>query len=228
MIGRSLRLARDTDRGFDCNSALTRPQAQAFRNAGYTFVGRYLRRNEAHPFDLSPYEIDIILGVGLCLVPVQHVESARSWVPSAEKGIAYATAAVGHATQLGIPLGAQLWCDLEGVAEGTDEEVVIAYCNHWHDTVCQFGFQSGLYCGWHCGLTPDALYRRLRFNAYWAAYNLNMDEWPSTRGVQMRQWVKKDRDVPNGIISTFGFQVDTIRTDRLGGVPQFVAPKEGA
>jgi hypothetical protein len=226
VIARTLRLARDTDRGFDCNVGLTRPQAQAIRNAGYTFVGRYLRRDELHPYDLSAAEVENILSAGLALVPVQHVESARSWVPSDEKGRRYGAAAVEHAKQLCLPPGSQLWCDLEGVAEGTDHASVISYCNEWHDAVCMAGFQAGLYVGWHCGLTPDELYCRLRFAAYWAAYNLNMDEWPSKRGIQMRQWVKKDRDVPNGI--TFGFQVDTIRTDRLGGVPQLVAAKEGA
>jgi hypothetical protein len=225
MIARALRLARDIDRGFDCNFSLTRPQARAFKNFGYTFACRYLRRGELHPYDLSTAEVENILGEGLALVPVQHVESARSWVPSDEKGRRYGAAAVEHARQLGLPSGSQLWCDLEGVAEDTDHASVISYCNEWHDAVCMAGFQAGLYVGWHCGLTPDELYSRLRFNAYWAAYNLNMDEWPSKRGVQMRQWVKKDRDVPNGI--TFSFDVNTIRIDKLGGVPQFVTAKEG-
>jgi hypothetical protein len=43
---------------------------------------------------------------------------------------------------------------------------------------------------------------------------------PAVRGVQMRQWVKLPKDVPNGI--TFPFQVDTVLADKLGGLPAMI------
>src|SRR3954466_10782917 len=79
------------------------------------------------------------------------------------------------------------------------------------------------YVGWHCRLTPKQLYQELRFTHYWAAYNLNSDQAPAIRGVQLRQSASKPVDVPPGVV--IAFQADVVRTDALGGRPTVVAPE---
>jgi hypothetical protein len=219
-----LETARDEARGFDCNFALTAEQARAMKDHGYEFVVRYLHRGEAHPYDLSYAEMQIILGAKLALQVVQHVESALKWTPSDEKGLRYGQAAAAHAQSLGWLPGALVWCDLEGVDPTVPEEIVISYCNRWHDVVAAAGFLPGIYVGWHCGLSAASLYRRLKFTRYWAAYNLNLDQYPEHRGICMHQWAltakTRERDVPNGI--TFQFDVNTVLADKLGGLPKWV------
>jgi hypothetical protein len=80
----------------------------------------------------------------------------------------------------------------------------------------------GLYIGWRCGLTPDQLYYKLKFAHFWAAYNLNNDEEPSVRGVQMKQNAALKSDIPPGM----GAPIDTDRVliDKLGGLPTFWTP----
>jgi hypothetical protein len=61
----------------------------------------------------------------------------------------------------------------------------------------------------------------LRFTHYWGAYNLNSDEAPIVRGVQMKQSQRRSQDeVPNLQVD---FQVDGISADRLGGRPTLLA-----
>jgi len=90
------------------------------------------------------------------------------------------------------------------------------------------GVPSGV-CVW-CGLeggdltTPAELYRALRFTHYWGAYNLNSDEAPAVRGLQMKQSSPKALDAVAGC--AFEFQVDTVRGDALGGHPTLIA-REG-
>jgi hypothetical protein len=60
----------------------------------------------------------------------------------------------------------------------------------------------------------------LRFTHYWGAYNLNSDQYPAVRGLQMKQ-LRPQRDfVPR---SGIDFQVDKIRADALGGRPTLLA-----
>lgn len=219
--------AADGARGFDCKFSLNPDECRAMKDHGYEFAVRYLRRGMAHPYDLTPGEMQIILASGLGLQVVQHVESALKWVPSADKGQRYAQAAVAHAQSLGWLPGAYVGCDLEGVDVDNDdvtEEIVIAYANAWYDVVKAAGFKPLLYVGWHCGISAAALYTRLKFDRYWAAYNLNQDQLPATRGVCMHQWAvtakTRERDVPPGI--SFQFDVNTVLADRLGGTVTYV------
>ncbi|HTE45058.1 MAG TPA: glycoside hydrolase domain-containing protein [Gemmatimonadaceae bacterium] len=209
-------------RGFDANATITAGIAAAFAAHGYHFCVRYIRRDAVHAHDLSATEATTILDAGLALMPVQHVESEEAWIPSMGKGAANGEAAAMDATAIGVPSGVTVWCDLEGVAVGTPAQDVIDYCNRWHSVVAGAGFVPGLYVGFHAGLNPNQLYRSLRFSHYWAAYNLNSDQAPAIRGVQMKQAVPKPLDrVPGTIVE---FQVDTIRGDALGGMPTLVGP----
>jgi hypothetical protein len=194
MLNGHLYTAPSGAKGFDCNGALSAGVAEAFVEAGYSFAVRYVRRQQFHAYDLTADEASRILSAGLALMAVQHVESAESWIPSQQKGSIYGATAATEASRLGMPHGSMLWCDLEGVAPGTPNATVIEYCNQWHAAVAGAGFLPGLYIGWHCGLTGHQLYEALRFTHYWAAYNLNVDQYPVVRGVQMQQRARKEDD----------------------------------
>jgi hypothetical protein len=157
-------------------------------------------------------------------MPVQHVESESSWKPTDDKGRQYGQAAADACMAAGIPSGTTVWLDLEGVAEDTSHEQVIRYCNLWHDAVAAAGFEPGIYVGWHCGLTPVELYGRLKFSHYWAAYNLNADEYPITCGVSMKQHAAASGDKPGGV--TFDIDTDVVLGDKMGRFPTLFAPDE--
>lgn len=182
-----------------------------------------MARRKASDNDLSPDEAATLLDAGFALMIVQHVESEDGWVPTAAKGSAYGAMAASESTRIGIPPGVCVWCDLEGVASGTPSDDVIEYCNQWHSAVAGAGFVPALYVGWHAGLSSTQLYRSLRFTHYWGAYNLNSDQGPAVRGLQMKQSESRPIDrVPD---FDLGFQTDLIRTDALGGRPTVVAPE---
>lgn len=210
----------DGSRGLDCNRPITAEQAQAFKANGMTFAIRYVTRTQTHGYDLSAPELDTILNAGLGLMAVQHI-APEGWSPTAELGTQYGTTAAADCGLLALPDGMSLWCDLEGVAVGTDHEAVIAYCNAWYDAVAAHGYKPGLYVGWHCGLTADELYHRLKFSAYWSSYNLDGDNFPAVRGVQMRQHVAKPEDLIPGFTNQ-NMDTDTINADAKGGTPSLV------
>lgn len=212
----------DGYRGFDCNAAVSHAQAHLFAKAGFKFAARYLRRETQHSYDLTAGEVIGILEAGLAIFGVQHVESAESWVPSVEKGKRYGANAVDHAVKVGFPKGVAVVCDLEGVAPGTNRQVVLDYLREWYAPVKAAGFLPALYVGWHAGLNAADLYR-LPFTRYWSAYNLNADQMPATRGVCLRQGVAKKGEKP-----AVPFEIDTnvARADLLGGRMPVLAPDE--
>lgn len=213
--------APDGVRGFDADVVITPEAATAFFAHGYRFCIRYVARRKASDHDLSPTEAATLLEAGFGLMIVQHVEAEDGWVPSATKGAEYGAIAASESSRIGIPAGVCVWLDLEGVATGTRADDVIAYCNRWHSAVASAGFVPALYVGWHSGLNPTQLYRDLRFTHYWGAYNLNSDQVPAVRGLQMKQSASRPVDrVPD---FAFEFQTDLIRTDALGGRPTVVA-----
>jgi hypothetical protein len=215
--------APDGAKGFDADETIRAATAAAFRARGYSFCVRYVRRKVKHARDLTAAEARALLGAGLGLMAVQHVESESAWTPTARKGVEQGRVAAEEAEAIGIPPGVTVWCDLEGVATGTPRRDVIDYCNRWHERVAAAGYQPGLYVGWHAGLTPRQLYYDLRFTHYWGAYNLNADEAPVVRGLQMRQGVSRAADrVPGHDIT---FQTDRVRRDALGGAPTLLAPE---
>jgi hypothetical protein len=215
--------APDGIRGFDANQPISLSAAAAFREHGYRFCLRYVRRSQVNKHDLSTDEAQGILDAGLALMPVQHVESEKKWIPTPANGTAYGRTGAADCVKIGIPPGVTVWCDLEGVAPGTPAQDVIDYCNNWHAAVAAAGYVPGLYVGWRAGLSASQLYKSLRFTHYWGAYNLNADEVPIVRKLQMKQAVRKPADKVPGF--NVDFQTDTIRTDALGGRPAVVAPE---
>jgi hypothetical protein len=213
--------APDGVRGFDTAERVSASAAAAFRRRGYRFCVRYVRRDKPHASALSASEARSLLAVGIGLMLVQYVESESSWVPSGAKGTTNGGVAASEAELLGVPWGVTVWCDLEGVARGTPAQKVIDYCNRWHIAVTSAGYVAGLYVGYHAGLTPTQLYRSLRFTHYWGAYNLNSDQYPATRGLQMKQLRAGKSDLVAG--AGIDFQVDKISADKLGGRPTVLA-----
>lgn len=213
--------------GFDCNAAVGAQAAQSLASFGYRFAVRYVRRASSATNDISASEIAILHRAGIAVMPVQHVDplSERGgWVPTADKGALYGSNAVAGARAAGFPSGVTLWCDLEGVALGVDAQQVVAFCNSWYDQVAAGGYEPGLYVGWRAGLSGSQLYYLLKFQAYWAAYNLNGDQYPIVRGVQMKQSEPRPEEVPPNL--PFPIDTNVARADRLGGLPAAYAPDE--
>jgi len=213
--------APDGVRGIDTTERTSRGNAVALHAHGYRFCVRYVRRDKPHASSLSTAEATGILDSGLGLMLVQYVESESAWTPTVRKGTTNGGVAASEAEKIGVPWGVTIWCDLEGVAVGTPRQQVIDYCNRWHSAVSGAGYVPGLYVGYRSGLTATQLYAKLRFTHYWGAYNLNSDQSPVVRGVQMTQSQRRPQDaVPSLQID---FQVDRISADRLGGRPTLLA-----
>ena len=217
MISTTIQLT-SADVFFDCNQPVSLFEAQRMHAFRYTGVLRYLQRAPTlSPNDLSFHEVQDLGAAGLKIMGVQHVQSVTSWVPNQALGSLYGIRAASHAARCGLAKGSTIWCDLEGVATATTHVDVIKYGNAWYDAVLNEGFQPGLYVGWHCQLTPQELGLHLKFEHYWAAYNLNVDQYPTPRGVQMKQHAAKAGDVPPNSPLTIDW--NTIQPDLKGGLP---------
>lgn len=204
-------------RGFDTNAVVSLEQAQAFARHGYGFACRYLPRNlPAKAHDLQISELQVLVDSGLAVMPVQHVDS-EPWFPSKDRGVRYGAAAVVRSGALGILPKTCVWLDLEGVAK-VPAATVIEYCQAWYREVLAGGFTPGIYIGWHSRLTASDMYYKLSFQHYWAAYNLNKDEYPAVRGVQMQQREAKSSDYLVGV-KTAEIDTNVVLLDAKGGLP---------
>lgn len=212
------RLAPNGVRAFDCNDPLTPAQCSSFRAAGYRAAIRYVPRVIQHDYDLTPEEAERILKAGLALGIVQHV-APENWMPTARLGADYGHVAAMQAQFCGVPMGVNIWCDLEGVKLGTAPADIIGFLNSWWMEVAHFGYLPGLYVGWHAGLTAQQLFSNLRFQYYWSAYNLNADQVPAVRGVCMKQGTELR-------LAGMKFDPDVCTTDQLGNRATFLAPSD--
>lgn len=199
--------------GFDTNTVVTPTTAEAFVEDGYKFCVRYVGRTTMASFDLTTEEANAILDSGLALMVVQHVLS-WGWSPSGSLGTEYGTNAAKFATEIGIPPGVNVWCDLEGVAAGTSSQDVINYCNNWYDAVFKAGFAPGVYVGASCGLSSSQLYNSLKFSHYWKSGSNVPDVM--TRGYQLTQF-----DL-NSSVNGIQIDKDLTQDDELGGQVQWL------
>ncbi|HYH79916.1 MAG TPA: DUF1906 domain-containing protein [Longimicrobium sp.] len=206
-------------KGFDANVTISAGVAQAFVEAGYKFCIRYVGRTAMAGHDLTAGEAATILQSGLALMVVQHVEEP-GWAPSGALGTEYGANAAAFTKAIGVPPGVNVWLDLEGVADGAATQDVTAYCDNWFAEVQAAGYVPGLYVGYGAGLGPQGLYD-LKFQHYWSAYNLNGDQYPAVRGVQMRQ---ETGGGTVGGLTTESYDDDFTQTDALGGNALWLAP----
>jgi len=206
----NVQIAPDGSLGFDADSVVTLAVAQQFAAQGYTFCLRYLSLSHGQQHgDLSTSEASNILAAGLALMPVQHV--ARSpWFPTAALGQTNGANAASNAAAIGFPVGVNVWCDLEGVAAGTDPADVIGYCNAWFSAVSNAGYVPGLYVGANAILDGQQLYD-LPVEHYWKSESI-VPALP-VRGYQMVQ------KMVHGTVNGIGIDSNTINTDSKGGRP---------
>lgn len=205
-------------KGFDADSVISLQTAQQFVAEGYSFCARYLSRGLGQAQgDLSASEAANILNGGLALVAVQHV-SAAGWVPSASVGGEYGSNAASNAASIGLPVGMNLWCDLEGIAGGTNAADVIDYCQAWYSAVHNAGYVPGLYVGANCILSGEQLYSNLSFQHYWKS--LSNVPTVANRGFQL---VQHAGSTVNGI----GIDIDFTQNDNMGGAVLWVVGNKG-
>lgn len=195
-------------KGFDANQHISHAAAKAFRDAGHRFCLRYVPRWQPNPGDLTASEAAGILAMGLGLMIVQHVKSPP-WRPTGALGATYGAFAATQSMDIGYASGGTVWCDLEGTA--ADPRDVDAFCRRWYEEVGKAGYTPGLYVGFDPGLSAVELYR-LPFEHYWSAYNLNADQLPAVRSVQMKQGIEK-------VLAGVRYDPDTIVRDKKGGLP---------
>jgi hypothetical protein len=200
--------------GFDVNQVLSASQAQGLKDAGYDFCIRYIPRFEgSSKGPLTNSEATDILNAGLALMAVQHVANP-GWAPTADLGTSYGGyAASWCSNEVGLPPGVNVWLDLEGVADDTSADDVIAYCQAWYTVVSAAGYVPGIYIGYGAGLDGNQLYD-LSFQHYWRAYN--DDTIVATRGFQVVQTTEK---AVNGIT----IDPNTTQEDHLGGTPLWLS-----
>jgi hypothetical protein len=194
--------------GYDTDEVVTAAVAGLFVQQGYAFCLRYLSIGTPQDQgDLSTAEAQDILNAGLALMPVQHVLEA-GWAPTLARGQSYGANAAANAQEVGFPAGVCVWCDLEGVAQGTPAQDVVDYCTAWYQAVAAAGYVAGLYVGSGCILNGEQLYA-LPFANYWQSAS----ETPnlSGRGYQMQQ-----RFVPQRV-NGIGIDANQTHVDSEGG-----------
>ncbi|MDJ0903678.1 MAG: DUF1906 domain-containing protein [Xenococcus sp. MO_188.B8] len=200
--------------GFDTNTPLNYDTAKSFYNEGYRFAIRYVsRKGSEDPGDITYEEANAILEAGLALMPVQHVLSP-GWHPSGELGTKYGNDAAINADHIGFPPRVNVWCDLEGVAEGTHAQSVIDYCNNWYDAVAKYGYLPGLYVGANSILSSKQLYYDLKFKHFWKSQSTVPEV--AERSYQMVQ------RYPSETVNGISIDIDTTYIDKKGGQPQWL------
>lgn len=207
----SVQAAPADQKGFDINEPVGSSKARQFHENGFRFCLRYVGRRKMSSNDLTAAELDRLLNAGLAVMPVQHVESEDSWVPTPGKGTEYGANAGRFARDLGFPAGVNVWLDLECVEKHVPAADVIGYCNNWFDQVQAAGYKPGVYVGFRPILSNDELRKRLKFRHYWGAYNVDAK-------IPGRGWQMKQEDV-HAV-----HQVDRTRTDDLGDQVHWFQP----
>ncbi len=128
----------------------TGAQAHALQVSGVDAVAGYLGV-------INRDRLGFILGAGMAFVPVTLAGEYNDG-PDDE---------IGQLATLGIPRGATVFLDMEGMAAfKADPAQLIAKVNAWADAIAAAGFVPGLYVGVPQPLSSDELYA-LRVSRYW-------------------------------------------------------------
>jgi Domain of unknown function (DUF1906) len=213
MLSGTAQAAPANVKGFDANVTITSSQADAFWNAGFRFGLRYVGRTQMASHDLTADEAAMLLSKGFGLMPVQHVLGGE-WMATGDLGTEYGANAARFSQQIGFPPGVNVWLDLESVSTQAAAADVIAYCNNWYAQVAGAGYVPGVYIGWQPGLSGSDLYNKIKFQHYWAAYNVDGVSNPKPRGYQL---VQSSGSGKVGSLDTDVYDVDTTKVDGKGG-----------
>ncbi len=128
----------------------TETQARALRASGVDGLVGYLGC-------MSASRLAHVLDAGLAYIPVTLAGEYNDG-PADE---------LGQLAALGIPRGATVFLDMEGMAAfKADPPTLIAKVNAWADGIAAAGFIPGLYVGVPQPLTSEELYA-LRVSRYW-------------------------------------------------------------
>ncbi len=116
---------------------------------------------------MNPQRLSMILSAGLAFMPVTF---AGEYKDGAADELAQLAA-------LGIPRGATVWLDLEGLdAWNTPPEKLIALIESWANAISGAGYIAGLYVGAPQPLTGKELYLSLRkITRYWLGIGRAVD-----------------------------------------------------
>lgn len=213
-----LRSAPQGSKWFDCDTPLSASAAAAFARAKFLVVGRYIGRTPGIAAgDLSAAEVSRVLGAGLGVVMIQHVEAA-GWTPSGAVGDLFGGAAAHNADLIGAPSGATIFLDLESINLRTPAAVVASYVNRWAARVSGAGFTPGLYVGVSCGLTPEQLFEDLDLSCYWHSGSRSAPE-VATRGCVARQ------TIGGATLAGVAYDSSTADPDLLGGTLSYWPPE---
>jgi hypothetical protein len=202
-------------KGFDANAVISASVARQFVDAGYQFCVRYVGRTQMASHDLSAAEAQTLLGAGLALMPVQHVEGGE-WAASGPLGAQYGADAAQFVSAIGFPPGVNVWLDLESVSTSSPAADVEAYCNNWFDAVAGAGYTPGIYVGWQPVLSNGQLYSTLKFQHYWGAYNVDAV-------IPQRGWVMKQTPAHTQVAG-IDHDDNFTHVDGLGGQVTWLAP----
>lgn len=217
-IDGTLALATPGAQGFDSDTIVFADTAAELFRAGFRFAVRYLSRTvPQNQSDLCISEAQTILGAGLALMAVQHCPRP-GWAPNRQLGQEYGEAAAQNAVEIGLPVGINLWLDLEGVADWVSDADTIEHCNAWAGAIEAAGFVPGLYVGANQPLSGDQLYWRLRIRNYWRSASIVPDI--PYRGYQMVQALAPSPVA--GAKAGIAIDRDVIMSDNFGGLPMWL------
>lgn len=190
----------------------TAAQAQALKRTGVDCLIGYLGA-------MTPARLSTVLAAGLAYMPVTRAG-------------AYKNGGADEASQLralGIPIGATVWLDLEGLdAYHTPPPTLSAQINAWADAIIAGGWMPGLYVGAPQPLTSRELYA-LRVVRYWWGLGKPVDRtgalvYPDCGWCMIQQWHGDPQGKGGMYWRDTGVLVDSngIQMDHRGRLPAWV------
>jgi hypothetical protein len=183
----------------------TMAQAAGLRDAGVHCVAGYLGA-------MTAARLAVILAAGMAYLPVTFAGEYNDG-PSDE---------VGQLQALGIPPGAAVFLDVEGLtAFKSDPAALIAKINAWADGITAGGWVPMLYVGVPQPFTSAQLYA-LRVRGYWRGQGSIRDHAnelaePSCGWLMMQMWPSKNIGSPATWVD-----MNMIGADYKGRVPSWV------
>lgn len=199
--------------GFDTSARLSLVQAVQLAAAGYRFALRYVLAPHAAVMEdpITVAEADALRAAGLAVGLLQGFQQASQI--NGPDGIRDGNAAASEALAVGYPVGATLWCDLEG--RFGSAQPLIDYLNNWGRQVKAAGFIPGLYNGPQNVLNAAQI-QALIFPAYWCP---GAKVPKPARGYQLFQMLPASIPAPGTAID-----VDVVERDARGDLPVFWGP----
>jgi hypothetical protein len=191
----------------------TAAQARALKASGVDCMIGYLG-------SMNAARLAAVLDAGLAFMPVTL---AGEYEDGGADEVAQLRA-------LGIPAGATVWLDLEGLkAWKTSPPELIAKINAWADAIIAGGWMPGLYVGAPQPLTSRELYQ-LRVQRYWWGLGKPIDRmmalvYPDCGWCMIQQW----HGQPKGMVwKNTGVLVDTngIQMDHRNRLPVWVVASD--